>query len=86
MDLSNYNTQIKNKSKATERGELLTYFVDRLNQDRDGVNYKKLQISRIAFVLSHLNVQDLYYLKSICTQFRNFGSTFWFSIKAKNEL
>lgn len=82
VDLSSYKLPEKTSNRKTERGELLVYFRDRLNETRDGKIYKKLTIGTIAVKLGHLKkVEDLYYLKSICDQSKNFGATFWYSIK-----
>jgi hypothetical protein len=49
-------------SKAnSERAELVKYFVDNLRQK----NGKPFSARMIAIKLSHLSVQDLYYMKSV---------------------
>lgn len=75
----------KKKKRPTERGELLEFFTDKLNLTRDGKAFKKLKISRVAMLVSHLSVQDLYYLKSTCEDAQRRGNSFskhfWWAIK-----
>lgn len=72
---------------ASERGELIQFFTDKVNADRDGTRYKKLPIAAIAVKLSHLSLHDLHYLRSICLDAERrgtaFGKLFWGSIKRK---
>ena len=74
------------KTKRTERGDLLEWFAVELNHDRDGVKYKKLTVGRMSYLLQHLNVRDLYYMKSVMidTQRRggNGSKYFWWSLKS----
>jgi hypothetical protein len=84
MNFDTYNTKFAEKSRVTERGDLLQYFTDRLNETRgEGTSFKKLTIRLVAVKLAHLKVGDLYYLKSTCDNAKSFGSCFWWSIKAK---
>lgn len=50
------------KSRRTERGDLITYFHERIT-DKKG---KLFPIAFIAQKLAHLKLPDLYYLKSVC--------------------
>lgn len=53
--------------RKSERGDLLDYFVEKINNDRKGTKYKPVKISYVAFRVGHLKkLQDLYYLKSLC--------------------
>lgn len=68
------------KTRKTERGELLRYFAERL----------KMPIPRVARHLGHLKeLSDLYYLKSDCDQAAQrgvpFGAAFWTAIKPKSS-
>ena len=78
----------------SERGDLITYFHERVFNKQG----KRFPIAFIATKLSHLSVQDLYYLKSKCSQESNrtfkdkktgkdvpitFGMVFWLELKAK---
>lgn len=70
-------------TKRTERGDLITYFHQRLT-DKKG---KRFNIGFIATKLAHLKLHDLYYLKSTCEDAERrgkpFGAIFWWSIKPK---
>lgn len=75
------------KVKATERGDLLKYFTERINVERDGKKYKKVSIGFTARKLAHLSIQDMYYLKSTCQDASNRGYSwskcFFGSLKPK---
>jgi len=64
------------KSRATERGELLKYFAGKLGRD----------IRYVAFKVTKMSVQDLYYLKSSCDAYEQMGNPwargFYGSLKA----
>lgn len=76
--------------RRSERGDLIEYFMTEANADRDGAKFKKLPLSYYAFKLSHINVKDLYYLKSVCEDARRRGNswskTFWWQIRPTEEL
>ena len=76
--------------RRTERGELLRYFTDKINADRDGNRFKKLPVAAVGVKLSHLALADLYYLKSTCEDAERrgkpFSAIFWWSIKPKPEV
>lgn len=65
------------KNKATERGELLKYFAQKLNRP----------IPYVAFRLTGMDIPTLYYIKSECGQaeYRGipWGAAFYTSIKPK---
>ena len=71
----------------TERGDLLQFFLDKLNAARKGTKYKPLTPAALAVKLSHLKLPDLYYLKSSCLdaerEGKPFSAIFWWSIKSK---
>lgn len=73
--LSEIKPKLEQKSRKTERGELLTHFSQKLN----------MPIPRIAFHLTGFKLPDLYYIKSLCDSEEkrgtSWGKTFWGSIK-----
>jgi len=81
MDLSNYAKKFaqKPKSRATERGELLTYFMERINSD-GGMNGKPVNIPYIAYKLTGIDTKDLYFIKSSCDQFDGVWSKAFFGM------
>ncbi len=70
---------------TNERQAVIKEFLERLNDERDGVTYKKLVPSFVAVKLSHLNLQDLYYFLRVCKDAKHFSKFFWFSLKAGEE-
>jgi hypothetical protein len=69
------------KDRRTERGELLRYFQDKINPARRATGRKPLPIAAIAVKVSHLSIQDLYFLKSTCDRAQQRGypwsAIFW---------
>jgi len=52
------------RAANSERAELIGYFTDEVNKERDGKKWKKLTPRYIAVKLAHLSKSDLYYLKN----------------------
>ena len=71
------------KKHISERGELLNFFHSKL-RDRKG---KPFNIKLIAIKLGHVDIKDLYFLRSRCIDVENrggsFGKCFWGSLKAE---
>lgn len=75
------------QDRRTERGELLSWFTENINAERDGVKYKKLSIGAVAVKLQKLNLQDLYYMKAVLNDRSPgypFGKAFWGMLKARD--
>lgn len=79
---SNYRI-VSSKTRHTERGDLLTTFTERLNQEREGTAYKPLSLSYIANLLSVYKTGDLYVLLKRCNEAKSFTATFWYYVKPK---
>jgi len=73
------------KSRKTERGELMVYFRAKLNASREEDGLKPLSMGRIGMLLQGIPTKDLYYLKSICKQAKHFSKKFWWEINPKNH-
>jgi len=73
------------KSRKTERGELLEYFCERLNRSRKEDGLVLIAIARMAKMLEKIPTKDLYYLKSVCARAPNFSKKFWWEIKPENH-
>lgn len=73
------------KERATERGELMQYFADRINVARVRDGYPPLTLARMGRLLVAIPTQDLYYLKSVCDQSKDFSKKFWWEINPKNH-
>lgn len=67
------------RGARSERAEIVGYFHERI-MDRKGKPYSP---AFIAMKLAHLTIRDLYYLKSVCNQAKNFQKIFWWSITVK---
>ena len=81
--LAKYTPQ--KKTRRTERGDLIGYFLEKINTGR-GEKYKKLNYGAIAYFLTKIPTSDLYYIKSTCDawekQNRPWGALFWTLLKS----
>ncbi len=77
----------KGQEKKTERGELMKYFMERLNPSRVRDGLKPLSMPRMGRLLVAIPTQDLYFLKSVCDDAakrgQDFSKKFWWEIKPK---
>ena len=77
------------RERQTERGELMKYFMERLNPGRVRDGYEALTLSRMGRVLVAIPTRDLYFLKSVCedaeARGKDFSKKFWWEVKPKKE-
>ena len=73
------------KARETERGELMKYFCQRLNAQRMRDNYPKITMARMGKTLQNIPTKDLYYLKRICDDAKDFSKKFWWEINPKKH-
>jgi hypothetical protein len=73
------------KDRVTERGELMQYFMERLNTARVRDGLGKLTMPRMGRLLLAIPTKDLYYLKSVCDNAKDFSKKFWWEINPKNH-
>lgn len=73
------------KDKATERGELMKYFMDRLNAARLRDGLPPLTMPRMGRLLVAIPTKDLYYLKRVCDEAKDFSKKFWWEINPKKH-
>lgn len=73
------------QARATERGEMMKYFAERLNVSRVRDGYPPLTLARMARLLLAVPTEDLYYLKSVCDKAPDFSKKFWWEINPKNH-
>lgn len=71
--------------KLTERGELMRYFCQGLNPSRVADGLKLITMARMGKILEAVPTKDLYYLKSVCDQAKNFSKKFWWEIDPKKH-
>jgi hypothetical protein len=77
----------RKRDKATERGELLRYFMIELNRARVRDHMPPLTMPRMGKILELIPTNDLYFLKSVCDDAAKrgyeFSKKFWWEIKPK---
>jgi hypothetical protein len=74
--IGNLVRQHRPAKSQTERGELLIYFRDGVNAEQDGNKYRKVGIGYIAKKLEKLELNDLYYMRSVLEDERRRGRSF----------
>ena len=67
----------KGKKRLTERGEMMRFFLRHLNHARAQDGLAPMTMAHLGTVLEQIPTKDLYYLKSVCSQAKNFSKTFW---------
>ncbi|MCR4325850.1 MAG: hypothetical protein NUV59_03535 [Patescibacteria group bacterium] len=65
------------RSRQTERGELMRYFVEKLNAGREQDGLPPISMGRMGKMLEKIPTKDLYYIKSVCDEAKNFSKKFW---------
>lgn len=73
------------KTRETERGELMQFFRQRLNIDRVRDGYPPITMGRMGKALEKIPTKDLYYLKRVCEESQNFSKKFWWEINPENH-
>lgn len=75
----------KRKGPRNERDELLDFFYENLKDAWRKYSKKQLTKAYVAIRISHLQVRDLHYIKSICLDGERrgtpFSKVFWGSLK-----
>lgn len=72
------------RSRRSERSDLVSYFLEKINASRVGTVYKPLTIEYMAVLLSAYSVSQLYQLRIKCDNAKTFAKCFWYFAKAKS--
>lgn len=75
----------KKKERRTERGELMQFFMSKLNPPRVRDGYPALNLPRMGKILQTIPTKDLYYLKSVCEGATDFSKKFWWEVNPKKH-
>jgi len=73
------------EDRRTERGELMEYFIKKLNKDRKKDGMPPITMPRMGRILQGIPTKDLYYLKSVCDDAPNFSKKFWWEINPEKH-
>lgn len=71
--------------RQTERGELMRFFCGELNASRRADGLPLINMARMGKTLEGVPTKDLYYLKRVCNDARNFSKKFWWEIDPKRH-
>ncbi|HVZ75905.1 MAG TPA: hypothetical protein VG934_01380 [Candidatus Paceibacterota bacterium] len=75
----------RGRDRATERGEMLRYFMLKLNAARVRDGWPPLTLPRMGRILQAIPTKDLYYLKSVCDNAKDFSKKFWWEVNPKKH-
>jgi hypothetical protein len=70
----------KGRKRLTERGEIMRFFLRHLNIARKEDGLPAMTMAHLGTVLEQIPTQDLYYLKTVCSQAKNFSKRFWWEL------
>jgi len=73
------------KVRMTERGEMMRYFLKRINPSRVNDGLQAITMARMGKILEQIPTKDLYYLKRVCDDSKNFSKKFWWEVNPKNH-
>lgn len=59
------------QSRATERGELMRYFMEIINPQRKEAGFRPLTYARLGKILQGQDMKTLYYMKSMMSDLPN---------------
>lgn len=68
------------KTRNTERGDLMDYFLKMLNPRRMAAGYPPLDFPRLGMLLKGRDTQFLYMLKRLCDDSNNWSATFYYTL------
>ena len=73
------------KARETERGELMNYFLSRINPSRISDGMAPVTMGHLGKILQQIPTKDLYYLKRVCSDAPNFSKKFWWELDPKKH-
>lgn len=77
---------INKPRQISERGELLEEFRARITPEWDSKRYGVLTIARIAKKLEGIPTKDLYYLKRVCEDSKNYSKRFFWELNPNKHV
>jgi hypothetical protein len=77
----------RKRDRATERGELMRYFLKEVNRARVRDGLPPMSMARMGKTLELISTDNLYYVKSVCDdqvkRGGEFSKKFWWEVKLK---
>ena len=73
------------KTRQTERGELMRFFCKELNRDRIRDGLPQISMGRMGKIFENIPTKDLYYLKRVCGEAKNFSKKFWWELNPEKH-
>ena len=70
----------KGRHRLTERGELMRFFLRHVNLARKRDGLPPMTMAHMGVTLEKIPTSDLYYLKSVCIQAKDFSKRFWWEL------
>jgi len=75
----------RKEAKETERGELLKEFLRNIKPSWDAKRFGELTIARLAKKIEGVPTKDLYYLKRVCEDSKNYAKRFFWELNPKKH-
>ena len=63
----------------------MKFFMERLNESRKRDGLAALTMGRMARLFMAMPTKDIYYLKTVCEQSKDFSKKFWWEINPKKH-
>lgn len=81
----------ENKLINSERAEIISQFVEEINNEREGTKWKPIHPRAVAVKLGHIKQKsDLYFFLKKCREYKankgSFSKCFWGSLKPKDAV
>lgn len=75
--------QKKTRGSRSERAEIIGAFVEGINREREGTQWKPVTPARVNMLVARRSVQELYRFMSACKQSDSFSKCFFGVLKNK---
>ncbi len=62
----------------------MRHFCERLNVQRARDGFPAITMAHMGKILEGIPTKDLYYLKRVCSDSKNFSKKFWWELKPRN--
>lgn len=75
--------RVETRGSRSERAEIIGAFVESINREREGTQWKPVTPARVNMLVAHFSVHELYRLLGACKQADPFSKCFFGVLKSK---
>lgn len=83
--ISSHIKRVLARTRKTERGELMKFFCTELNRSRRADGLPDITMARMGKILEKIPTKDLYYLKRVCSEAKDFSKKFWWLLNPEKH-